>query len=179
MTPEEEAALRAQLATANANAEAIRTQFTASETQRKKDQAATRRREIKTMFDSAVQGKRVLPKRFEAFTKMYKTEDDARVIEVVDGDVESYISQFVEVDKAEILKGEKASGGEQKDESLKQFTGKPNHEVFAALAALDCVKNQGKVSNFKDLQEAGARVMRANPKLAQAYHNDPSGEFAG
>lgn len=180
MDEKEEAALRQQLADQKAKNETLQSQFTASENERKKDRAATRRREIKSTFEAAVAAKKILPKRLEAFTKMNKTDDDARVVDVTDGDVDSYISNFTEVDSAEIKKGEKGStkgGVSSGADDNAEFVGKPNHEVFAALANARLVKMGGKRSDYRALQEAGALVMRENPKLAQAYHNNPNGEY--
>lgn len=147
---------------------------------RKTDQVNARKVSITALFTAAITAKQILPRTQEKFEKLNMKSDDA-ILEVKDTEVKEFIANFAEVDandpelkkaKSEAGKGRKegatGAGGETED-----FTGKTNMQVFSVKVEKEVKRFSGKMTNSRDLHEAGKRVLRDNPKLAEAYYDAP------
>lgn len=149
---------------------------------RKTDQVNARKVAIQAMFTSAIQAKQILPRTQEKFEKLNFKSDD-QVLEVKDAEVKEFIANFAEVDandpelkkaKTEAGKGRQAAKG---DEGVEDFTNKTNMQVFTAKVEKEVKRFSGKMTDAKDLHEAGKRVLRDNPKLAEAYYDAPHEQY--
>lgn len=156
-------------------------QLLVEKTQRQKDAANFRRSAIVAKFSAAINvEKKLLPRSLEKFNNMFKTADDAAVVTITDGDIETFMAERAEVDAPEIKKlGSKEGTGAaaNKDDPTTKFAGKTNSEAYALAVDDEVIRAGDKVTDFKARAAASARMSRMQPALTRAYLDDPKGVY--
>lgn len=179
MTDEEIKALKARLEKAEADAKGEKDARLKFEADTHKEKVAAHREGVKTLLEQSVTEGRIFPRVRDRILNGPRFKDDAEVLTAYSIDaVKAEIKDEQRNDFKEKPAGQKgatsmANGNE--DEST--LEGKSVAEVMTFKTEQECVRVGGKVSNWQDMEQASARVLRANRDLAKQYFDDPRQTF--
>lgn len=134
----------------------------------RKEKISIKRNEINLMFERAIAAHEIIPAVREAFSKVYRVDDDSFVERISIDDAKSFIKA-----NATNKSKEATLMSRQTTDDLNGS----NSEVVHELASREAVARGFTANNVAAVSEATKAVFKRNPQLAAAYFNAPNGAY--